>query len=107
MHPLIHKVFKKRNIKDPVDLSPEEKSTFDQWQVILSRKELTIEEIKEYCESQVSAIENKWSDYEYPEEKKAKLLPYYSVYKTLTKVIGAPQTAREALEKHLNQLINA
>lgn len=86
-------------------MSVEEKTQFDEWNRVLSKEQLTLEEVKEYCQSQTALIEAKWSDYDIPQEKKNELMPYYTVYKSIHKVIGAPKMAREALEKHLNQLI--
>lgn len=62
-----------------------------------------MKDIEEFCETQIDLIENKWKDYEY--EKKADLIPYHNVYKTLLAAINAPKVAREQLEKYLIGLI--
>lgn len=105
MHTLLTKLLKGRGIDNPVKLDKEEKATFDQWALILNKEELTVEDIKKYCQSQLSIIENKWADYEKDNDKKAQLIPYYTVYKILLNVIQSPKVAREALEQQLNQLI--
>lgn len=104
MHSLITKLFAKRGIKDANDLIPEEKKTFENWNAILSKEELTLEEIKDFCASQVDIIEGKWRDYNL--EHKAELIPYHTVYKTLLLAIESPKSAREALEKQLTEFLN-
>lgn len=105
MHYLLTRLFQKRGIKDANDLSADEKSWFDQRQAILSKEELTIDDLKRFCETQLSIIETKWSDYAVNQEKKAELLPYYTVYKAILRAFDAPKVAREALEQELTQLL--
>ena len=103
MHVLLQKLLGKRGIKDIAALDEEEKVTFQGWQKILSKEELNIDDIKEFCNSQISVIEGKWQDYNLENTKKAELIPYHTVYKTLLLAISSPKVAREALEQ---QLIN-
>lgn len=105
MHSLIYKLLHKRGIETIDELSQEEKSTFDTWQKILTKDELTIEDIKKFCESQIDIIENKWKDLNLENSKKAELIPYHTVYKTLLAAIDSPKSARSQLEIQLNQLI--
>lgn len=103
MHSLITKLFAKRGIKDANDLIPEEKKTFENWNAILSKEELTLDEIKEFCKSQLDIIEGKWRSYN--TEHKENLIPYHTVYKTLLLAIESPKSAREALEKQLTEYL--
>lgn len=105
MHNLLNKLFAKRGIKDPRELSPEETATFENWDKILSKEELTLEDVKQFCKTQVLVIEGKWADYSTDNAKKAELLPYYTVYKTLLNAIESPKVGREALEKQLIEMI--
>ena len=106
MHHLINKLLGKKGITDPNQLSPEEKVTFDSWQAVLIKEELTVEEIKNFCKSQIGAIESKWANLETDNVKKAQLIPYHTVYKLILSAIDSPKNAREALEKNLTQLLN-
>lgn len=111
MHQLLEKIFKKRGIKSFNDLdnepnsdgSPNERQTFENWNKILSKDELTTADIKEFCSSQISVIEGKWKDLTVSNEKKAELIPYHTVYKALLVAIDAPKVAREQLQKQLEQ----
>lgn len=106
MNSLIGKLLQKRGIKDPTKLDEEEKKTFEQWQLILNKEELTTKDITAFIRTQIGIIENKWKDLDISTEKKAELIPYHVVYKTLLAAIESPVYAREALEIQLNQLLN-
>jgi hypothetical protein len=106
MHGLIEKLLNKRGINNPDQLDQEEKKTFENWQLVLNKSELATPDIILFCQSQISVIENKWKDLEMPLSKKAELIPYHTVYKTLLAAIESPKAAREALEIQLNQLLN-
>jgi hypothetical protein len=105
MHSLLDKLFAKRGIKDANDLKPEEKVIFDNWRLILDKEELTIADVKEFCKTQVELIENKWCDYNLEQSKKAELISYHTIYKTLLLAIDSPKSAREALEKQLTEFL--
>ena len=104
MHNLIEKLFRKRGIEDINTLDPEEKQTFEEWEAVLTKEELTTEEIKKFIQSQINIIEGKWADYN--QFKKAHLIPYHTCYKLLLAAISSPRSARESLEKNIVQLIN-
>ena len=104
---------KKRGIGGPEELddtpnsdgSPTEKQNFEIWRKILSKDELTIEDIKLFLQGQIGIIENKWKDMSLPQEKKAEFVTYHTIYKTLEQAISAPKAEREQLEVYLNQLL--
>lgn len=102
---ILDKILSKRGIKDASELSEEERKTFDEWRGILSKDELTTENIKEFCKTQCEVIEGKWSDLNLEQAKKSELIPYHTVYKTLLKVIESPKVVKEQLEKHLENLL--
>lgn len=103
---------KKKGVQSPDELdntpntdgSPTERETYERYRKILSKEELTIEDIKLFLQGQIGIIEQKWKDYDTPNDKKAELIPYHTVYKTLEQVIRSPKAEREQLEAMLNQL---
>ena len=105
MKDILNKILARRGLKLE-DLDKEEKKTFDQWDKVLSKDELTLEDIKEFCKAQCSIIENKWKSYDIDQSKKAEMISYHVVYKTLLAVIESPKVEREGLERNLNQLLN-
>ena len=106
MKNILLKLLQKRGIESVDQLSVEEKETFTTWDKILSKEELTLEDIKHFCHSQIDTIKGKWGNYDTENSKKAELIPYFTIYSTLLQVIDAPQSARESLEQQLNQLLN-
>ncbi len=105
IHSLLTKLFEKRGIQGFDELDEDEKTTYEQWQSVLSKDELTAKDIREFCKTQVDNIEAKWGDYNVDQSRKAELIPYHTVYKKIFTAIDSPKQMREALEKSLIQLI--
>ena len=101
---ILNKLLQKRGVKYE-DLDQEEKKQFDDWKLVLTKDELSTEDIKNFCQSQVDIIEGKWQDLNLDQSKKGELIPYHTVYNLLLKVIDSPKEARSALEKNLHQLL--
>ena len=102
---ILNKLLQKRGVKYE-ELEKEEKTQFEQWKLVLTKDELTTQDIKNFCQQQVDVIEAKWQDLNIEQIKKAELIPYHTVYNLLLKVIDSPKEAKEALEKNLQQLIH-
>ena len=92
---------KKNGIEDPSEATKEEKEVIEHYKGILSKEEITIEDLKIFIEDQIGVIETKWADLGVDEFKKAELIPYHTTYKALLRAINAPKAERESLEKHL------
>lgn len=105
--PILQDLFKKRGIESAEKLSLEERATFENYQRILSKRELSIADLREFCAFQINSIETKWRDFSTTAEKKAELIPYHTVYKTLLQAIDAPEAERVALEQVLLQQLNS
>lgn len=101
----ISELFKKRGIKSVSELSPDERQTFDEYRLILSKGEMTVDGIKNFCENQIKRIEATWQNLDNLEKKNERLVIQHTVYSTLLKVIAAPKIEREQLEKRLEDLI--
>jgi hypothetical protein len=105
MHQLLSRLLQKRGIKDPQELTTEEKVDFEKWQLVLNKEELTTEDIKIFCQMQIGKIEARWADLGTENAKKAELIPFHTCYKLLLSAISSPKSAREAVEQQLNQLL--
>lgn len=99
---ILTKIFEKRGIKDVTELDTEERETFENYEKILSRPDITLEDVKKFIESQIGIIEARWKDYD--RKDKGDLIAYHTIYKTLLNLINAPQAERKALEDYLIQL---
>jgi len=112
MHKLLEKWLNKQGVKSPDELdntpmpdgSPTELETFNEYRRGLAKQDLTLEDLKNFCLSQVSVIEYKWADYDLDARKKAEFIPYHTVYKILISVIDGPVANREAMEVQLEKL---
>lgn len=87
------------------DGSPSEKQIYETYQKILSKEKLTIEDVAEFCQSNLNIITGKWSDLTVDSAKKAELIPFFTIYSLLLQTMQSPQKAREQLEQNLNQLL--
>lgn len=101
----INRLFEKRGITAKKELSKDEKETFERWEAILSRGEITVDTIREFCENQVRRIGGEFKNLENSKDKNERLINQFVVYSTLLATITAPATEKEALEKYLEKLI--
>lgn len=105
MHSLLSKILNKRGIGSAENLSKDERVTFENYSKILSKEELTMDDLRKFLSSQVGVIEGKWRDLTLEQVKKAEMIPYHVVYRTLLEAIDSPKLARESLEMQLEQLL--
>ncbi len=106
MHQLLEKLLKKRKIEDITALEPEEKEVFDKWNRILSEGEMTVDKIREFCESQLNVIKEQMKNTDNVPQKNERLIICLNIYDSLINLIRSPGAERESLEKYLNQLLN-
>ena len=101
---ILSRLLEKRGIDKEEDLSIEEKVVFDRYKAVLLGEIVTVDTLKEFCNTQIRLIEAKLAG---PEEKfDIYLKACLHVYLNLLKAIEAPEAERESLECYLNQLIN-
>lgn len=105
MNTLLAKWLDKLKVKNVNDLSSEEKATFDKWESILSEGEMTVDKIKEFCKTQKAIIETQYSNPDNSSKKDSVLKASLGFYNALIGIIESPKAEKEALEKHLIQLI--
>src|SRR3990167_5697244 len=102
---ILSKLLAKRNIKDISELDGEERKTYEIWQEVLNKEEMNVEDIKNFCKSQIGVIEGKFANYEIDAYKKSELVPYFVAWNLLLKAIEGPKSQKVALENHLEQLL--
>ena len=106
MHSLLSKLLIKRGIENEKDLSKEEKEWFSEKERILSLKdEVSSEDIKKFCQTQIGIIEDQWKNLDNTTLKNERLIMIHTIYSTLIKAINASKVEREILEDYLTQLI--
>ncbi len=87
------------------DGSPTERDVFENYRKVLDKEELSVADIKNFLTQQIGTIESHWKNLNTPNARKAELIAYHTVYKTLESAINAPRAEREQLEAQLNSLI--
>lgn len=103
MSNILSKLFAKRGIKDTAELSAEERATYDNYARVLSKDDLTIEDLRQFLNTQIAVIESRWRDASF--DKKADLIPYHTCYRTILDALDAPKQERENLERYLTSLL--
>lgn len=104
---LLSKILEKRGIASPEDLTLEEKEVYDKYRLILSGEAISIEQVKEFCNSQIRLIEDKFaSQPSKVKEDDPFLKASLHVYLNVLRAIEAPEQERASLEKHLLSLIS-
>ena len=105
MHNLLSKYFEKKKI-DVVNLTTEEKETFDSWESILAPGDLTVEKIAEFCGQQEKLIKAQLKNLDNSTEKNERLILLMTVWSAVQDLINAPDRERESMELFLQQLID-
>lgn len=101
---ILTKYLEKIGVKGQEDLSKEEQDVFERYKRILSGETITVDTIKEFCQSQVKIIESQ-CDGKTPLSNLQQASLH--IYLNILKAIDAPQSERESLERHLIQIINS
>lgn len=91
--------FQKKGI-DPAKLSDDEKATYEQYKAILSKEELTIDDLRTFLKQERGKIEARWRAYD-----DKGLIPYYTVYGVILEALDSPLQQRAQLEQFLMKQI--
>lgn len=102
---ILSELFKKRGIKDYTELSSEEKVQYEEWKTVLSKENLTISDVKDFCLDQLSLIEVQFKDLDRDFSKTDRLVLLHSVYTAIMTLLDSPKIERENLEKYLTGLL--
>ena len=107
MHTLLQQWLDKIGIKNVNDLKSHEKQTFDDWNLILTEGEMTVEKILQFCKSQKRLIEANYTNPDNTEKKDYILKASLGTYNALISLLESPKAEREAVERDLIQKINS
>ncbi len=100
---VLTKLLAKRGIDRIEDLTPEESAVFQRYKAVLTGENVTVNSLKEFCLSQIRIIEAR-CDGVNPLTNLQQASMH--VYINLLKAIEAPESERESLEMHLNQMLH-
>ena len=102
---ILSRLLEKKGIKSTEELTPEERVDFDNWKRILSKEDIELSDVEEFCASNIKNIEAKFKDLDNSKEKLERLVLLHSVYSSLKNLINSPRAEREQLEQYLTQLL--
>lgn len=102
---ILTRLLEKKGIKSPEELTPEERVDFDNWKKVLSKEDIKLSDVEEFCASNIRNIEAKFKDLDNSKEKIERLVLLHSVYSSMKNLINSPRAEREQLENYLTQLL--
>jgi len=105
MHPLIMRFFKKKGIDGSDQLTPEEMRIYDQWNEILTKEAITIEELGKFVGDEIQRLTDKLTNPDISDKRDIFLKARIADYKAIQKIIQRPSTAKNELENYLRKLI--
>lgn len=101
---LLDKLLGKFNVSSEEELTDEEQKTLKRYKAILSKGEVTVASIEEFCNQQIDILHSCC-------DGKTPLTPIQQaslhIYLNLKKAIVGPKAEREALEQHLTTIIQS
>mgnify|MGYP001612767173 CR=1 FL=1 len=101
---MINKLLEKLNIKSVLDLNDEEKRTFEQWQKVLDKDEVSVKEIKEFIDFQVALTTEQLLSYKNTKDKDIYLKAQLRNYRNLKSFIESPTKNKEVINQYINNL---
>jgi 5-bromo-4-chloroindolyl phosphate hydrolysis protein len=88
------------------NLSKEERATYVEWAKILSKTDITIEDLKKVLPKELERANTELRNYENLPKKQVFYQAYASLLATLTQMIVTPASQRQALQAHLKKKFN-
>jgi len=102
----IEQILDKLGIKSIDDLQPAERETFNQWQVIIAKPDVTIDDLKGILPKKLERANHELHNHENSEKKDSYYKAYASILEYLNKIILTPAKDRDTLRAHLKQKFN-
>lgn len=105
MHELIERLLDKRGLSLD-NLSEEERLQLEKWQATLVKKEVTVTDIVDFCDNQLSFIEKQFDNIENTSQTNDRLVILHSVYRKIRALLSdTSKKQREKLEAELTAMI--
>jgi hypothetical protein len=101
----IQELLSKRGVNKLSELTVDEKVEYDRWQSIVDGSEVTVEKMKEFCQSQIKLIEGRYASGDTTDKQDVFLRASLHIYLNLLDMINSPEISRVNLEKHLTNLL--
>lgn len=102
---ILTRLLKKRGVNNTDELTKEERVDFDNWKKILSKEDIKLSDVEEFCTANINNIETQFKDLSNSKEKIERLVLLHSVYSSMKNLINSPRAEREQLENYLTNLL--
>lgn len=99
----ISSILAKVGIKSIDDLKPSEQATYRAWSAILSKPDVSIEDLKTLLPKELERAHSELRNFENSEKKDLFYKAYTQLCENITKMITAPAKEREQLKAMLKQ----
>jgi len=101
---MIEEILKKFGVKSYGDLTEEERVVFDKWMGVLSKQELTINDVRGYIQSVRDVVEDKLTETTHNKEEDIFLKARLKNYRLLDAFLLSPEKAKEEVNKHISSI---
>ena len=101
MNQHIEKLMAKRGLKDVNSLNDEERAAVAGWERRLSKPDLTVPDVADFCRERLAAIEGRWADSTVSDGERLRLVERHCVFKAVLGAIDGPRQEREEMERWL------
>jgi hypothetical protein len=103
---MISEILQKLGLQSIDDLTPAEKATYEAWSKILSKPDVTIDDLKAILPKELERANVELRSFDNSEKKDNYYKAYTQLLTRLTTIIVGPTNAREELKTHLQKKFN-
>lgn len=96
---------KKRNVDDFSQLTEEEKETYREWDIVLSGRKLTDEDVIKFLDEELAEVQFKIVNPDQPQRTFVFLQMKLEFINKLKFFLSSPQTEKETLERNIKNQI--
>jgi hypothetical protein len=100
---MLEEILQKLGLKSIDELKAAERQTWMQWNTILAKRDVTVEDLKKLLPVEIERAKNELLKFENSNEKDLFHKAYITALETITKIIVTPEKERESLKAMLKQ----
>ncbi len=106
MHFLIQRLIEKWGYKEIIEVPIEERSQLLEYQDVLNKEKVEMEDILKFCKDQKAIVEKQFRNFDNSQQKNERLQAALAFYGSLIDFIEGPMVGREYTVRFLENLIN-
>lgn len=105
MHNLVQAYLDKYNI-DPALLTKDEENTLKEWNAIMGKKELSIDDVRDWLLARKLMVELQLGKLDNSEKRQDRLVVWLTLLNQMIKLIDSPSAERKGLEEDLQKKLD-